>query len=211
MDTELPFQSPSRMMGRFLFPLFLLFGLSLFPSQVRESGFIPTPIVLKHSHSSTMVKPCVKTVPKHSDHMHSGPKETRYQPIILAASTKHQVDPALVKAIIKAESGYNPVAVSNKGAVGLMQLMPATADDLGVENRFDPKNNIDGGVKYLKQLLNRFEGDLELAIAAYNAGIGNVRKYAGVPPYKATRYYVKKVLEYYRGYKGSIIRKETRA
>lgn len=128
-------------------------------------------------------------------------KEQHYQSMILAASNRHSVDPALVKAIIMAESNYNPTAISEKGAVGLMQLMPQTAVALGVEDSFDPEHNINGGVKYLKQLLNHFKGDLELAVAAYNAGIGTVVRYQGIPPYKATRYYVKRVFEYYRHYK----------
>lgn len=123
-----------------------------------------------------------------------------FSPIIADASEKYGIDPALIKAIIMAESSYNPSAVSNKGAVGLMQIMPATATSLGVENLFDPEDNVDGGVKYLKWLLNQFRGDEILAVAAYNAGRTNVRKYQGIPPYKATQYYVKKVFEYYEHY-----------
>jgi len=123
--------------------------------------------------------------------------------IILRVAGRHKVDPALVKAIIRAESGYNPKAVSKKGAMGLMQLMPGTAKALGVadENILDPENNIDAGVKYLKQLLLQFHGNVRLAVAAYNAGTKKVIKYRGVPPYESTRFYVNKVLEYYRYYK----------
>lgn len=127
--------------------------------------------------------------------------EGLYHPIIIAASDKHQVDAALIKAIIMAESNFNPFAVSQKGAVGLMQLMPETADDLGVEDLFDPAHNINGGVKYLKQLLMQFNGDIQLAIAAYNAGSKTVQAYGGIPPFKSTQSYVNRVYEYYQYYK----------
>ena len=104
-----------------------------------------------------------------------------------------------------AESGYDPAAISKKGAMGLMQLMPATAVAMGVEDFFDPEHNVNAGVKYLKKLLDQFDGDLLLAVAAYNAGSMKVRKYQGIPPYKATRIYVKKVFEYYKHYQGNTI------
>lgn len=117
---------------------------------------------------------------------------------ILQAAQTYQVDPALIHAIIMAESSYNPRAVSHRGAQGLMQLMPTTAKWLGIEDSFDPAMNIDGGVRYFKRLLDRFDGDVKLALAAYNAGSRYVRKYGGVPPFKATRIYIKKVLQYHR-------------
>jgi soluble lytic murein transglycosylase-like protein len=139
----------------------------------------------------------------------SGRKEERlFQPIIVAAANRHKVDSALVKAIILAESGYNPKAVSKVGARGLMQLMPRTAKWLGVKDSFNPEHNINAGVRYFRKLLNQF-GDVTLALAAYNAGGRNVRKYNGVPPYKATRYYIKKVLEYYHIYKYQMGDEET--
>ncbi|MBN2123419.1 MAG: lytic transglycosylase domain-containing protein [Deltaproteobacteria bacterium] len=137
----------------------------------------------------------------------SSGREKEFQPIILEASIKYRVDPALVKAVIMAESNYNPVAVSKKGAVGLMQLMPSTAEALGVEELFDPSHNIHGGVKYLRQLLNHFEGDLQLAVAAYNAGISKVNRYQGIPPFKSTQYYVRRVFQYYQYYKEKTTRK----
>jgi soluble lytic murein transglycosylase-like protein len=100
-----------------------------------------------------------------------------------------------------AESGYNSRAISKRGAKGLMQLMPATAHALGVEDAFNPKQNISGGVRYFKQLVIQFDGDVKLALAAYNAGSRNVRHYQGIPPFKATRYYIKKVFKYYEIYK----------
>lgn len=125
----------------------------------------------------------------------------KFHPIILEAAGQYKIEAALIKAIIMAESSYNPWAISKKGAIGLMQIMPRTAESLGVENIFDPEHNINAGVKYYKQLLAKFKGDVELALAAYNAGAGNVLKYQGIPPFKATQYYVKKVFEYYQYYK----------
>lgn len=128
-------------------------------------------------------------------------KKRLFRSIIHQAASRHQVDPALVKAIIMAESGYNPKAISRRGAVGLMQLMPATAEALGVEDSFNPEHNIEGGVRYFRQLINRFDGDVTLALAAYNAGVTTVRTYQGIPPFKSTRFYIKKVFKYYHIYK----------
>ena len=124
-----------------------------------------------------------------------------FQPIILEAAERYNIDPAMIKAVIMAESSFNPKAVSKKGARGLMQLMPGTAEYLGVEDSFDPAHNIDGGVRYLKTLLVQFQYDMELALAAYNAGSRNVRLYGGVPPFKSTQSYIHKVLKYYEGFK----------
>lgn len=119
-----------------------------------------------------------------------------YDGLINEISKKHGVDPMLVKAIIKAESDFDPVATSTDGAMGLMQLMPPTAGDMGVNNAFDPRENIEGGVRYLKKLMGIFKGSLPLVIAAYNAGEKAVLEYKTIPPYKETREYVKKVLSY---------------
>jgi len=123
-----------------------------------------------------------------------------FDQIINSCSTEFGVERSLVKAVIHAESGYNPNAVSSKGAAGLMQLMPATAQDLKVANSFNPSDNIRGGVRYLRFLLDTFKGDVTLALAAYNAGLGNVAKHGGVPPYEETRNYVSKVLNYQKTY-----------
>ncbi|ANG63172.1 lytic transglycosylase [Marinobacterium aestuarii] len=118
---------------------------------------------------------------------------TAYAQLVRKAAAEHRVDPALVRALIHAESAFNPAAVSHMGAQGLMQLMPATAASLGVENSFDAQQNIEGGVKHLADLLSAFKGNARLAVAAYNAGAGAVRKYGGVPPYAETQVYVERV------------------
>ncbi|WP_306549157.1 lytic transglycosylase domain-containing protein [Desulfobulbus sp.] len=118
---------------------------------------------------------------------------------IQAAANEHGVDPLLIKAIIKAESNFDPTAVSPKGAQGLMQLMPATARDLQVADPFDPQDNITGGAKYLRFLLDSYEGDVELSLAAYNAGPGNVKN--AIPNFPETRTYVAKVLDNYQSYR----------
>ena len=122
-----------------------------------------------------------------------------YAEYIDKACERYGVDPSLVHAVVRVESGFNPFALSNKGAMGLMQLMPRTATDLNVKNSFSPQENIEGGVKYLRTLLDRYEGNVTLALAAYNAGETSVKKWGTVPPYKETRDYVKKIMKLYNG------------
>lgn len=117
----------------------------------------------------------------------------RFDDIVVSHAQRHSLRPELVRAVIQVESGYNPLATSPKGAMGLMQLMPATARELGVRNPYDPEDNIRGGTAYLRQLLDRYDGNEQLALAAYNAGSGAVDRYGSVPPYRETRDYVRKV------------------
>lgn len=117
--------------------------------------------------------------------------------LIQKYASKNGLDPDFVKAVVKQESGFNPKATSKCGAMGLMQLMPSTAQGLGVQNAYDAEQNIEGGVKYLKGMLDRFGNSKELALAAYNAGPNAVKKYDGIPPYKETQNYVKNIMASY--------------
>ncbi len=126
-----------------------------------------------------------------------------YRGIIKQASVQFGIDPHLIRAIIKAESGFNHKAVSTKGAQGLMQLMPGTADDMAVEDPFDPEENIFGGTRYVSLLLKRFENDKILALAAYNAGPETVDSFNGVPPFPETKAFIQRVMGYYEAYRPS--------
>lgn len=119
--------------------------------------------------------------------------------LVRESAAEAGVDPRLVAAVTKTESNFDPRATSSTGAAGLMQLMPETARDLGVDDRYDAAQNMRGGSRYLRQLLDRFHGDIPLAVAAYNAGPGAVEKYGGVPPFAETQAYVSRVMERYRG------------
>ena len=148
-------------------------------------------LVMKNkSDSSPAKQKYVRTAYKDTEYYHG---------IVHKKASKYNVDPSLVKAVIKTESNWNERAVSRKGAIGLMQLMPSTANDMDVRNPFNPEENIEGGVKYLRYLLERFNGDLTLALAAYNAGPKWVDKFGVVPPITETKQYVKKVLSLYNG------------
>ena len=219
MDKESRAQNFSLDFTRWIFTVVLIpalfIPLSLDQNQNREllSLLKPTnprtaisapPIPPKQqAAASKNLKPAIVVEkPKNSSASPSSNKqEDLFNSIILEAAKRHQVEPALVKAIIMAESGYNPKAITPKGALGLMQLMPKTAKTLGVEDGFDPKHNINGGVRYFRQLLNQFGGNVKLALAAYNAGSRKVRQYQGIPPFKSTQYYIERVIKYYQDYK----------
>lgn len=128
---------------------------------------------------------------------------TRYDTAIYQAATLYQIPVELVRAVIKVESDYDPRAVSPAGARGLMQMIPATAERMQVRDIFDPRENIFGGVRYLRVLANMFNGDLQLTIAGYNAGEGAVVRHGGIPPYEETQQYVTKVLAYYHRYRAT--------
>lgn len=126
-----------------------------------------------------------------------------FDDLISSASGRYNVDPDLIRAVIKTESDFNSNARSNKGAMGLMQLMPDTARLHNVSDAFNPNENVDGGVRHLRLLLERYQGNLELSLAAYNAGAGAVEKHGGIPPYNETREYVRKVLRFYDAFRGT--------
>ena len=134
------------------------------------------------------------------------PRQTyrpNFEDFIISASTRHSIDPDLIRAVIKTESDFNSNARSSKGAMGLMQLMPDTARQHNVLDAYNPLENIEGGVRHLRLLLSRYRGNLELSLAAYNAGINAVERHGGIPPYAETRQYVQRVLRFYDGYRGT--------
>ena len=179
---------------RSLFIAAMILGVALVSNGNKPNPMVMNPQILSKMRPASQTEQRPPSV--------SGRKaEHLYHTFIIQTASHHQIDPALIKAIIMAESGYNTKAVSKKGAKGLMQLMPGTAQSLGVEDIFNPHQNITGGVQYFKQMVNRFNGDVKLALAAYNAGSRNVRNYNGVPPFKATHSYIKKVFKYYQIYK----------
>ncbi|HZH29536.1 MAG TPA: lytic transglycosylase domain-containing protein [Pyrinomonadaceae bacterium] len=154
--------------------------------------------------ANVTVKPTSYTRPTATRPMYAGAGldgfttgDTNVDSYILSSSTRHGVDPVLIYSIMHRESAFKKMAVSYKGARGLMQLMPATAARFGVRNIFDPAQNIEAGTRYMRWLLNRFNGDVGLALAGYNAGEGAVDKYRGVPPYRETQEYVKRISERY--------------
>jgi len=182
---------------RSLFIAVMILGVALVSNGNNHNPMVINPQI------SPKVQPASQTE-QHPPSVSGRKAEHLYHMFIIQTASQYQIDPALIKAIIMAESGYNTKAVSKKGAKGLMQLMPNTARSLGVEDIFNPHQNITGGVQYFKQMVNRFNGDVKLALAAYNAGSRNVRHYKGIPPFKATRFYIKKVFKYYQIYKNQM-------
>ena len=135
----------------------------------------------------------------------SGPAVSlKFHEVITEAAKEHDLHPALIAAVIHAESNFNPKAVSYAGAKGLMQINPPTQRYLKLKNAYDVRQNVDAGTRYLKELISKFGGDVSLALAAYNAGPGAVSRFDGIPPYKETRAYVKKVLAYYQVYRRAL-------
>ena len=148
--------------------------------------------------AQTLSVPVVASSAMGASHTAAG---TELERAVTRAARQHRLHPALLFAVMKAESSFNPIVVSKAGAVGLMQLIPETAMRHGVQNLYDTNENVAGGARHLRYLLDRFHGNTRLALAAYNAGEGKVDRYKQIPPYKETRHYVQKVLSYYRDYR----------
>lgn len=194
------------------FVFIFIFSLISMPSQADIYKYVDKHgrVILTDKPSHTGYKRLVKTwkgweeakLPKNFNWVKN---QRKFDPTIRSVAKMYKLPHTLLHAVITAESSYNPNAISRAGAVGLMQLMPATAKQYGVSNRRDPKQNIYGGSRYLRYLLKLFKNDLTLALAAYNAGEGTVKKYGNkIPPYKETRNYVKKVIKYYKKYRSSM-------
>ena len=135
-----------------------------------------------------------------SENIESKSSEDIFDNIIIELSKAYGTDPALIKAMVHVESSFNPNARSKVGAMGLMQLMPATAREMGVKNPYEAKDNLQGGIKYISKLLNKYKGKIDLSLAAYNAGPTKVRRYKGIPPYRETKNYVTKVMNLHKHY-----------
>ena len=191
-------------------PIIIL--MTVFFSIVLINYYFYAQLNLEHNNAETtaftyelpetdLVKGCFITKTGNNLPSVSGKKEEHlYHKLIIQTASRHKIDSALVKAIIMVESGYNPRAISKRGAKGLMQLMPETAEELNVKDIFNPHQNINGGVRYFKKLFDQFNGDIKLALAAYNAGSKNVRRFNGIPPFKITQHFIKKVLKYHQLY-----------
>lgn len=163
---------------------------------------VRTAVLAAAMSSAPLARPVIAILPtvKHvkpnvdvSAEFFAVPASEAYDDIIQEAAERFDMDPHLIHAVMQAESAFHPYAVSRAGAEGLMQLMPELSDELGVSDAFDPRENIMGGVRYLKRLLDYHDGNLDLALASYNAGPGNVARYGGVPPFRETRNYVKTI------------------
>lgn len=169
-------------------------------TNVREKGGRCQVVVRSHSRprtSHTRQPHPQSSAARSKDPIH----HDRYNDLIAEAASLYQLPSAFIRAVMRVESGFNPDVVSSAGAMGLMQLMPNTARSMGVADPFDARQNVFGGARYLRILANRFKGDLILTVAAYNAGEGAVDKYEGIPPYKETQRYVRRVLKHYYAYR----------
>jgi soluble lytic murein transglycosylase-like protein len=157
-----------------------------------------TAVLAAAMSSAPMARPIVALLPvdanvEVSTEFVAVPANQAYDDIVQEAAAEYDMDPNLIRAVMQTESAFHPFAVSRAGAEGLMQLMPELADEMGVSNAFDPRANIMGGARYLKRLLDHHDGNLDLALASYNAGPGNVERYGGIPPFRETRHYVKTI------------------
>jgi soluble lytic murein transglycosylase-like protein len=168
-----------------------------------RSRRVRTAVLAAAMSSAPMARPAIALLPLTSKNLKANvdvsaeyfavPANRAYDEIIEEAAAHYDMDPDLIRAVMQAESAFHPYVVSRAGAEGLMQLMPALADEMGVTDAFDPRDNIMGGVRYLKRLLDYHNGNIDLALASYNAGPGNVERYGGVPPFRETRNYVKTI------------------
>jgi hypothetical protein len=168
-------------------------GKVVYVNQDSSAGTSPGTIVAPQARSQRFNRSAAYS----ANFVTAGAPDEKLDSIIRSAAERHQLDPALVKAVIGTESGWNPLAISRKGAQGLMQLIPSTAERFGVGNAFDPTQNIEGGTTYLRELLDRYHGDLSKSLAAYNAGEHAVDTSGGVPAYPETQRYVEKVTDAY--------------
>jgi soluble lytic murein transglycosylase-like protein len=172
-----------------------------------SSSVLADAVIYQHAGPTSLIS--LANVTKHEPvaaarpkaRYHIGLSDVELEQAVSRAAQQHHVHPALLLAVMKAESSFNPTAISKEGAVGLMQLIPETAIRHGVRHLYDANENVIGGAKHLRYLLDRFHGNIRLALAAYNAGERKVDRYGQIPPYKETQDYVKKVLVYYRSYK----------
>ena len=165
---------------------------------------------IKQRKSGYKLKKSYKTSPyrsskKRNAPYYASPIKSKYDALIINAAFKYDLEPSFIKAIVHVESAFDPYAVSRAGAMGLMQVMPGTASEYNLnQDQFNPHKNVDAGVQHLKDLMDRYNKDKTLSLAAYNAGQGAVSKYGGVPPYEETEFYIKKVMQLYKLYKNKI-------
>jgi soluble lytic murein transglycosylase len=192
------------MRSRYFICLLAVFGLILISAQIAradvyvykdKNGVLTFTNVPNHTGFRRVLREGV------ASQLQSVALRNSYEPLIRLVSSRHSVDADLIRAVIKTESDFNPAARSHKGAMGLMQLMPDTAKLHNVSDAYNPRDNVDGGVRHLRMLLDRYQGNLELSLAAYNAGSAAVEKHQGIPPFAETREYVKRVLRFYDHYR----------